>query len=62
MSWYQVDDFEEYLLMLALYHNTHAIEAHKARIQYRELQQVYWSIEAVQIATARQIMTHSASS
>jgi hypothetical protein len=50
MSRYDVEDFEDYTHLLALYRNTRAIEAMKARIHYMELEKAAASVEKVCLA------------
>jgi hypothetical protein len=55
MSRYDVDDFENYTHLLALYRNTRAIEAMKARIRYMELEGAAASVEKARLSLIRSL-------
>jgi hypothetical protein len=51
---YDVEDFEDYTHLLALFRNTRAIEANNARQRYTELSEAAASIEKVRLAFIQQ--------
>jgi hypothetical protein len=50
MARYDVRDSDEYLHLLALYRNTRAIEAQKARLRFTELMDARASIAKVRLS------------
>lgn len=55
MSRYEVETYDEYLHLLALFRNTRAIEAQKARTRYAELQDISANIEFARHAVLRRL-------
>jgi hypothetical protein len=55
MARYEVQDFEDYTHLLALYRNTRAIETKQARKRYMELEAAAKSIEKVRLAQIKSL-------
>jgi len=56
MARYEVNDFEEYTHLLALYRNTRAIEALNARLRFTALEDAAASAEKVRLSLIRHLL------
>jgi hypothetical protein len=55
MARFDVDDYESYLHLLAMYRNTNAIDAVNARTHYSELADLGESIDAARLAVIQRL-------
>jgi hypothetical protein len=53
MSRYDIRDYNDYLHLLALYRNTRAIEAQKARTRFAELSDAAASVSKVRLSVVK---------